>query len=220
MARIRFRLSYIDDIRFNNGVVYITDAGSPGLMVLELATGRVRRVLDNHPSTSDQRTMYADGEVLRNANGDEVRMHADHLEVSPDGRYLYYQPASGPLSRIETRWLDDPSVPADTLADHIEAWVDTPTTGGTAIDANGVIYLSDVNRRRILTITPDRQVETLIADPRLIWSDAMWIDGEGYLWIPATQLNRALAGGRLGVDYPVWIYKMHVGVCPPAIDHP
>jgi hypothetical protein len=48
----------------------------------------------------------------------------------------------------------------------------------------------------------------------------MWIDGEGYLWIPATQLNRALAVGRLGVDYPVWIYKMHVGVCPPAIDHP
>lgn len=213
--------SYIDDIRFNGEVIYLTDAGSPALIVFEPRTRRARRVLERHPSTVARRSLRADGRVLRDRNGEEVRIHADQLEVSPDGRYLYYQPASGPLARIETRWLDDPSVPAGTLAEHVEPWLETPTTGGTAIDADGVIYLGEPDRRRIQTISPDRRVETLIADPRLIWPDAMWIDGEGSLWIPAAQLNRTpgLSGGRQAVNYPVWIYRLPVGAAPAANDH-
>lgn len=204
--------SYVDDVRFNGDIAYLTDAGVPGLIVLDLVTGQPRRVLDGHPSTVDRRAMRADGRVLRGRDGSELRIHADQLEVSPDGRYLYFQPASGPLARIETRWLDDPSVPPDVLGDRVEPWLDTPTTGGTAMDAAGTIYLNDVERRRILTISPEGQVNTLIADPRLVWADAMWIDCEGYLWIPAAQLNRTpeLAGGKQSVDYPVWIYKLRI----------
>ncbi len=209
--------SYIDDVRFHGdvrdgGTAYLTDAGVPGLIVLDLATGQARRVLDGHPSTADRRAMRADGKVLRGRDGTELRIHADQLEVSPDGRYLYFQPASGPLARIETRWLDDPSVPGDALGDRVEQWLDTPTTGGTAMDAAGTIYLADVEQRRILTISPEGRIDTLIADPRLVWADAMWIDSSGYLWIPAAQLNRTpdLAGGKQSVDYPVWIYKLQI----------
>jgi sugar lactone lactonase YvrE len=213
--------SYVDDLRFNGELIYLTDAGAPGLLVLEPATGRVRRALDGHPSTVDRRPMRADGRVLRGAGGGEVRLHADQLEVSPDGRYLYYQPASGPLSRPATRWLDDPGVPADALAERVEPWLDTPTSGGTAIDADGVIYLSDPDRRRILRIMPDRRVETLVTDPRLVWVDAMWIDGDGWLWLPAAQLNltSGLDEGRRRVDYPVWIYRLRIGARPAPNDH-
>lgn len=221
LGATRRQTSYLDDVRFNDQTAYLTDAGAPGLIVLDLTTGQARRVLDGHPSTIDRRTMHADGQVLRRQDGSELRVHADQLEVSPDGRYLYFQPASGPLARIETRWLDDPSVPDDTLAERVETWLDTPTTGGTAIDAAGTIYLSDVEHRQILTIMPDRQVDTLLADPRLIWGDAMWIDSSGNLWIPAAQLNRTpgLAGGAEAVDYPVWIYKLKIDASPPANDH-
>ncbi|BCB78058.1 L-dopachrome tautomerase-related protein [Phytohabitans flavus] len=214
--------SYIDDVRFNRGNAYVTDAGAPGLIVVDLASGQARRVLDNHESTVCTRTMYADGQALRGKDGGEVRVHADQLEVSPDGRYLYYQPACGPLARIETAYLDDPSLSADAVAEHAEMWVDTPTTGGTAIDATGTIYLSDVEQRRILTITPDGQVSTLLADPRLVWGDAMWIDHLRRLWIPAAQLNRTegLAGGEQSVEYPVNVYRVEIDAGPPANDHP
>ncbi|WP_346534414.1 L-dopachrome tautomerase-related protein [Micromonospora sp. DPT] len=213
--------SYIDDVRFNGQTAYLTDAGAPAVVVLDLGTGQARRVLDNHPSTVGRRTMNADGQVLHGDDGSELRIHADQLEVSPDGRYLYFQPASGPLARVETRWLDDPSVPSSELADRVEAWLDTPTTGGTAIDEAGTIYLNDVEERRILTITPDGRVDTLLADPRLVWADAMWIDRSGHLWIPAAQLNRTpgLASGRHAVDYPVWIYKLRIDRAPSPIDH-
>jgi sugar lactone lactonase YvrE len=213
--------SYVDDVRFNGWRAYVTDAGVPGIIVVDLVSGDVRRVLDQHPSTTGVRSMYADGQILRRPDGAELRIHADQLEVSPDGRYLYFQPASGPLARIETAYLDAPSLSAEELADHVEAWADTPTTGGTAISRTGTIYLSDVEQRQIITIAPDGQTRPFLADPRLVWGDAMWIDHSGNLWIPAAQLNRTpgLAGGKQTVDYPVTIYRVPIDIGPPASDH-
>ena len=189
--------------------------------MLDLKTGAVRRVLDDDPTTIDARPMMADGRVLRDKQGKELRLHADQLEVSPNGGTFYYQPASGPLARIGTRWLDDPTLSAAEVAKHAHVWVDTPTSGGTAIAADGTIYYGDANRRAILAISPAGRLTTLIADPRLIWSDAMWIDRHGFLWIPATQQNLTpgFNDGKNGVKYPVWIYKMQVHARPPALDH-
>ena len=214
--------SYINDVRFNGSHAYFSDSGAPGLLVLELKTGAVRRVLNDDPSTTDLRPMRADGRILADRQGHELRVQADQIEVSPNGDYLYYQPASGPMARIETRWLDDPFVSATKLARHVENWLDTPTCGGTAIDADGNIYFTDPDHRSILKISPNKAIRTLISDPRLIWGDALWIDREGFLWIPATQINLAPAfnNGRQGIHYPVWIYKMQVDARPPIRDHP
>ncbi|MEU7974836.1 L-dopachrome tautomerase-related protein [Micromonospora sp. NPDC049089] len=212
--------SYVDDVRFNGRVAYLSDAGAAGLIVLDLDSGRSRRVLDGHPSTAGG-PVVADGRVLRDPDGAEVRLHVDQLEVSPDGRWLYYQPASGGMSRIATRWLDDPSVSPDELARAVGRWCDTPSTGGTAIDATGTIYLSDLERRRVLVLAPDRSVRTLVADPRLAWVDAMWLDADARLWMPAAQLHltAGLNGGVAAVDYPAQIYRMPVEIGPPARDH-
>jgi len=208
--------SYIDDIRFHGQLAYLTDAGIPGLIVLDLESGKPRRVLDHHPSTTDERPMMASGKVMRTADGKEIRIHADQLEVSPDGKYLYFQPCSGPLYRLETRSLDNASITPAELARHVERWVDTPTTGGTVIDAQGTIYISDVNRRSILKITPAGKVTTLIQDSRLDWADAMWIDQQGYLWIPAAQLDQIapFQAGVSRVNFPVHIYKLQIGAHP------
>jgi hypothetical protein len=125
------------------------------------------------------------------------------------------------LARLETAYLDDPSLSDDELADQVEAWLDTPTTGGTAISRTGTIYLSDVEQRQIITISPEGRTRPFLADPRLVWPDALWIDRAGDLWIPAAQLNRTsgLAGGEQSVEYPVTIYKVPIDVGPPANDH-
>jgi hypothetical protein len=205
--------SYIDDIRFNGNTAYITDAGVPGLIVMNLETGAQRRVLDHDRSTTAERPIMAEGKPLKTPDGQLLKIHADQLEVSPDGRYLYFQPASGPLYRVETRWLDDPSLPAAELSRRVEMWYDTPSTGGTAIDARGNLYVSDVNRQRILKITPEKQSSVLISDSRLTWADALWIDNQGNLWIPQAQINRIAAfnGGVSRVQLPFYIFKMQIG---------
>jgi sugar lactone lactonase YvrE len=205
--------SFVDDVRFNGGNAYLTDAGSPGLIVLDLASGKGRRVLDGHPSTVAQSPLVAEGKPLKFRNGDPVNVHADQLEVSPDGKWFYYQPCSGRLSRIETRYLDDDNLSDAELASHVERFADTPSTGGTAIDDSGTIYLSDTDAKRILTISPEGKIAILISDPRLAWVDAMWIDDNGYLLLPAAQLNRTagLNGGVDAVEEPITLYRLKIG---------
>ena len=213
--------SFIDDVRFNGGTAYVTDAGSPGIIILDLGSGATRRVIDGDPSTTAQKPMSAEGHEMRTQDGKPVMIHADQLEVSPDGRWLYYQPCPGPLHRIETRWLDA-SVGDEERARRVQPFVDTPATGGTAIDAQGNIYLRDTDRQRILRISPAGQVATIVQDPRLLWVDAMWIDHDGDLWMPAAQINRIapFQGGVSRVQYPMQVFKLTIGAFPPELDHP
>lgn len=208
--------SFVDDVRFHGAYAYLTDAGVPGLIVLNLNSGNARWVLDHDISTTDTRSLIASGKVLRMQDGGEVRINTDQLEVSPDGNLLYYQPLSGPMYRIETRYLDDPSIPATVVAQHRTLWVNTPTTGGTVIDAAGNLYLSDVSNRQILKITPTGRITTLVKDDRLDWVDAMWIDRDGFLWMPAAQLDQLslFDGGISGVRLPMTVFKLHIGVTP------
>ncbi|MBE7199634.1 MAG: hypothetical protein INR70_17775, partial [Parafilimonas terrae] len=203
--------------RFNGRHVYLTDAGKPAaILVLDLDTGQVRRVLNDVKSVTQLRPLMAEGRPLVDPKGKPVVVNADQLEVSPDGRYFYYQSCTGPFYRIETRWLDDPATPADEVSRHAELYADTPSTGGTAIDAAGNIYSSDTDKLRIIKIAPDGTQSTFAQDPRLLWVDAMWIDDAGYLWIPAAQMNRTanFNGGVDAVERPTVVYKMKIDAAP------
>jgi sugar lactone lactonase YvrE len=204
--------SFVDDVRFHGRYAFLTDAGSPALIVLNLTTGKARRVLENDRSTTANRIVVASGNALHTVDGNVVRIHADQLEVSPDGRYLYYQALTWPMYRIETHYLEDPHVSKEVLAEKVSFFSNTPNTGGTAIESSGTIYLSDVERRRILAINPSGDQKVLLEDNRLDWPDAMWIDGDGYLWMPVAQLDKIapFQGGKSQVVYPIRIYKMRV----------
>jgi len=216
LASVAQGTSFVDDVRFNGDVAYLTDAGRPALIVLDLKTGHARRVLENHPSMIAARPLMAEGRQLVDGEGKPVVVHADQLEVSSDGRWLYYQPCSGPMFRIETRFLDDPSRDEAALSGHVERFADTPSTGGTAIDAEGTIYVSDTDHLRILKVSPAGEISILVADQRLAWVDAMWIDDAGKLWMPAAQLNRTagLNHGKDVVDWPVTLYSIAIGAKP------
>lgn len=216
LASVAEGASFVDDVRFNGDIAYLTDAGRPALIVLDLNTGKARRVLENHPTTIATRPLSAEGRQLIDAKGHPVVVHADQLEVSGDGRWLYYQPCSGPMFRIETRLLDDSSLDGVTLSAHVERFADTPSTGGTAIDTTGTIYVSDTDRSRILKVSAAGEISTLVADPRLVWVDAMWIDDDGKLWMPAAQLNRTpgLNHGKDSVRWPVRLYSIAIGAKP------
>ncbi|WP_297382456.1 L-dopachrome tautomerase-related protein [Spirosoma sp.] len=208
--------SLVDDVRITPSHIYLTDAGAPALVVLDRQSGRGRRILENDDSVTDMRPILAEGQIMRYPNGEEVCIHADQLEVSPDGKYLYFQPASGLMSRIDTFFLNDTTLSPGEVAKQVQLFVDTPGTGGTTIDADGNIYLSDINQLRILKITPAGKTSTLVADSRLVWVGSMWIDQAGFLWLPAGQLNRTATfqQGKSAVVYPVHLYKLQIGATP------
>lgn len=206
--------SAIDDIRFNGTHAYVTDAGAPGLIVVDLPTGAMRRVLDDAPSTTASRPALVDGHILRGPDGKPARINADQLEVSPDGSELYLQPLPGPLYRVPTRLLDDPATPPAALNRAVEFWYDTPSLGGTAIDPAGNLYLCDLASNAILRLTPDRHLSLVIRDPRLHWPDAPAFDpagkGASPLLIPVPQLDRSVAFNHNHDDihWPVLLLRL------------
>ncbi|KAI9714020.1 MAG: hypothetical protein M1820_000750 [Bogoriella megaspora] len=219
--------SLLDDIRFHNSTskAYLTDAGSPGLIVLDLPSGNAIRVLDDDLSTREYMPVSAEGSILYSA-GKPAYIYADQLEVSPDGKYLYYQPSSGGLSRIETQYLDqafyNSSLNSNSiLGQYVQPYAHTPSTGGTAVDANGNVYVSDTDSQRIVRVAPNGTMTTLVQDPRLLWVDAMWIDSQQRLWMPAAQLNRGTPfnNGTSRIVKPIYVYGLDIGVGPSPIDH-
>jgi len=199
--------SYIDDIRFHGHLAYLTDAGVPGIIVIDLTTGKTRRVLDHDRSTTGTRPIVVDGEIVRGSDDEALLISTDQMEVSPDGKWLYFQPLAGPMYRIATKWIDDPLIAPANVARHVKFWYDTPPLGGTAIDRAGNLYLEDLTSDSILKLTPDRHLTKVIQDNRFHWVDAPWIK-DGELYLPEAQLDRAeqFHHGRSMILWPLHIY--------------
>ncbi|WP_201266201.1 L-dopachrome tautomerase-related protein [Bradyrhizobium japonicum] len=202
--------SYIDDIRFHGDHAYFTDAGRAGLIVLDLRNGETRRVFDGAPSVTapTDRPIVIDGEIVRAPDGFPLRVNSDPLEVSPDGRYLYFGSLHGPWSRVETRLLDDPGVPATELARKVEAWADLPPVGGTAMASDGTLYFTELASDALKKRSPDGTITTIIRDSRLHWCDAPAL-ADGFIWLPVPRIDRVslFNSGTSRIAWPIRLYR-------------
>ena len=203
--------SYADDVRFHGDFAYVTDAGRPGIIIVNLASGAMRRVLENLPQTTarDDRPIVVDGVTVIAPNGKPLQVHTDTMEVSPDGHWLYFGTLEGPWFRIATESLDDFNIPAKTIAAEVESWADLPPVGGTAIDANGDLYFSDLATNALKVRTADGHMTTLVQDKRLHWVDAPFIDNQHDIWLPVPQLDRTaiFRDGKSEVQWPIVLYR-------------
>ena len=112
---------------------YITDSGASGaLVVVDLASGKARRLLDGDPTTQPDKsvTVTYEGKPLRRPDGRGVEFAADGIALSPDGGTLYWQAIKGrtlyslPTSAL-TGWLTSSLVP-EALSDRsLSAKVET-----------------------------------------------------------------------------------------------
>ncbi|MGY0400179.1 MAG: L-dopachrome tautomerase-related protein [Ostreibacterium sp.] len=206
--------SYIDDIRFNGSYAYLTDAGRPGIIVINLVSREVRRVLNDHFSTKapEDRDIVVDGKVLTTNDGKPLRVNSDPLEVSPDGKWLYYASLQGPWFRIETHFLDDFSLSSDKIEPHVKKWIDLPPVGGTTMDRNGNLYFAELATNSLKLRRHDGSISTIIQDKKLHWIDAPFLDGFGFIWLPIPQIDRAALfnHGVSKIQQPIKLFKLDI----------
>lgn len=203
--------SYVDDIRFHGDHAYLSDAGRPGLIVLNLKTGKGRRVLQDIPATtaSPDRKVILGGVEVKAPDGSPLKVNVDPLEVSPDGKYLYFGPLNGPWSRIETRFLDDAALSEAELVKQVQPWADLPPVGGTSMDKHGNLYFTDLATDTLKVRRVDGAIQTVVQDKRLHWVDAPYIDDSGNIWLPVPQIDRAplFNAGKSKIEQPVGLYR-------------
>lgn len=201
-----------NDIRIYGRHAYLTDSGAGAIVVVDLQSGQGLRRLAGHPSTRQQRPgVGRNNRLMMHPDGKPHTVHADQLEVSPDGRWLYYQVAAGPLYRVPTQALRDRAISETELAKRVEYVYDTPTLGGSAIDSKGNLFLAEANRPCISVLLPDGDLRVLIEDDNLWGGDGLFITADRYLYIPISQsVNLELVqgpGGKSLISYPFKIWR-------------
>ncbi|ESZ94347.1 major royal jelly protein [Sclerotinia borealis F-4128] len=215
--------SGIDDVRFGptGKLAYLSDTAG-ALIILNLTSEAGIRVLADDPSAVAHFPMAFKHTLLEGYGygSGYLSVGLDQIEVSPDGVYFYYQPCNGGIYRIETRYLNA-SLTNNTLAaflgDLTGAFAETPSTGGTTIDADGNIYVSDTNLIAIWKITKDGYASILVQDDALVWTDLMWVTADNTLWLPASQMRPG--GNGLLADGPNNIFTFPIDAGPSPIDH-
>jgi len=207
--------TYLNDVRFDlhrgpEGTAFITDSsvsGANGIVVVDLASGRSWRRLNDHPSTKPDPSFVpmVEGQILQmripGQAPQRFTVGADGIAISADAKTLYYCP-------LTSRHLY--SVSVDALADRSKSDAEVAATvkdlgekggasDGLESDAEGRIYLSDYEHNAIHRRSVSGEIETLVHDPRALWPDTLSLAADGYLYFTANQIERG-AGFHDGHD--------------------
>ncbi|MDB6001028.1 MAG: hypothetical protein JWP52_2727 [Rhizobacter sp.] len=189
--------SYLNDVRFSpdGRTAYITDSGAKGaLVVVNLASGTSRRVLDGDPSTQPEKDVVvtADGRPLRRPDGRGVEFAADGIELSKDGRYLYWQAIKGKtLYRIATDLLADAALSSRALGDNVERVGENGPSDGLWIDRKNRMLISAMQEDAVKTRQlgeRDAPLQVLVQDKRLRWPDTFAEGPDGTIYVTSSRI--------------------------------
>ncbi|HWK74295.1 MAG TPA: L-dopachrome tautomerase-related protein [Povalibacter sp.] len=190
--------TYLNDVRFDlergpQGTAFITDSGTTGIIIVDIASGKSWRRLQNHATTRPEPAYMPvyEGQVLYR-DGQRFQIGSDGIALSPDAKWLYYSVLSGRhLFRVSVDALADPRRSDAEIAKTIE---DLGEKGGSAdgleADAEGRIYITDFENNSIHRRKVDGTLETLVSDPRLLWPDTLALAANGFMYVTANQIGR------------------------------
>jgi sugar lactone lactonase YvrE len=192
--------SYLNDVRFSpdGRTAYMTDSGAKGaIVVVDLQSGKARRVLDGHPSTQTEKDVQvkADGQVLRRPDGRGVEFAADGIALSPDGRNLYWQAIKGKtLYRIATDVLGNAQTSDRDIAAKVEKVGENGVADGLLITRRGDRMVvtapeEDALKVRVLGTAQGSRPTLLIQDKQLRWPDSLAEGPDGTLYFTTSRIQ-------------------------------
>ena len=187
--------SYLNDIRFSPDArtAYLTDSGVIGaLLVLDVATGQIRRLLANDPRTQVDKSVkvIADGTALKKADGQDPEFAADGIAVNRAGTALYWQALTGDtLYTIPTAALRDPKLPEPKLAAAIRTLGKTCVSDGYWIDRKDRLLITSPLDNSVKLRRPDGSLQVIVQDPRLRWPDSMAEGADGTMFVTASHIQ-------------------------------
>lgn len=193
-ARVAPKKSYLNDLRVDeqHRKIYITDSGLGGIVVLDLASGKSWRVLDQHKSTKAETVVLSVDKKNFLINGRAPKIHSDGIALSQAGDKLYYHALTGyHLYSVPTEALLESESPV--ASDDVENLGKTPAPDGMIFDKKGNLFMADLEKNAVVYRTPDGTMKTLVQDERIRWADTFTIDGD-YLIFTDSLLQLAKPG--------------------------
>lgn len=161
--------SYTNDLRVDDkaGKIYLTDSGAPGLIVVDIESGKNYRVLDGHPFTTAEVSHIDAG-----GKGYDGTIHSDGIALDRKNHILYFHALTGyTLYGIPTRQLISREINEEQIFR-----MKTPAPDGMIIDEKGNLYMGDLEKNAVVYLTPDRkEFRTLVQGGNISWPDTFTI---------------------------------------------
>jgi sugar lactone lactonase YvrE len=193
---VALQTTYLNDIRFDlrrgeAGAAFITDSsltGPSGIIVVDLASGRSWRKLNDHPSTRavDGFIAIIEGRPLAG-----LSVGSDGIAISADGERLYYCPLSSRrLYSASAEALYDQQASEDAVAATVEDHGEKGASDGLESDADGRIYASNYEQGAILVRQPGGEWEALVHRTDLVFVDTLAVAADGHIYYTVNQVHR------------------------------
>jgi hypothetical protein len=209
-----------------NRKFYIADEGiGPGgdgtkaaLVVVDMDTGAVRRLLQGHVSTlPEDRPITVDGRDLTVPGKDGkpvvIKVGADGIAADKNFEWLFYGPLNGTsIYRVRLADLNRESLSEAELGARVERYAAKPNNGGLSIDANDNLYLTEVETKAVGIIPAStRQYRRFAWNDDLIWPDGVSCGPDGFMYVSAAQIPLAAlfngGTGRNKAPYHIFRFK-------------
>lgn len=182
----------------DNEAIYITETASSttsALLVLDLKTGLVRRVLSGSFATiPENKSLVIDGVTVK-MNGTEARVGVNPITIDVNNEWVYFAPMSGEtLYRAKTSDLNNQKLTDKELTSRVENYAPKPQGDGITMDAGNNIYVSDLSNNAIGVITPDRKYKILHQSNTLLnWVEGFSTAGKAGIYATSNQLYKSPA---------------------------
>ena len=208
--------SYLNDVRIdtNKQVAYLTESGVGSIFVVDLKTGKTRRLLVEDESTlADKKVdLTINGKEVETAEKKKPNFNADGIALSPDNEWLYYQAIfSAKLYRVATAKLLDDNLSKGDLSKAVETVGQSFPTDGLWMDKDGYLYQSDlrggaIQRRKV----PGGPVELVCSDARIQWPDSFAQGPDGAIYFSCSHIHHSAQynGGQSARTEPYTIFKV------------
>jgi sugar lactone lactonase YvrE len=210
--------SFLQDLQVtpDGATVVIADVSfwrkSPALVVVDVATGAARRVLERHPSVMPQDWIVetAAKRMVFFAGLAALKPGVDGIAMDPNGRWLAYGAMThDSLYRVPLEALLDSDLAPNALAAQVENLGAKPLCDGLSADTEGGIWITDVEHGAVVRRAPDGTLETWVKTPRIRWADALSWGPDGWLYVADSAIPEQMLQSRehIATQAPFFIYR-------------
>lgn len=198
----------------DEGIAHGGDGSRAALVVVDMATGQARRLLEGDASTRAENVpIVAEGVTLtvpgKGGAPTPLLVGADGICMDSKFEWLYFGPLNGRwVYRVRTADLRDASLSEAALRARVERYAEKPNNGGMSIDDAGNLYLTEVGTHAVGVIPQSsRRYRRFAEHPGLIWPDGVSFGKDGFLYVSAAQVNRAFGGASAPPRAPFLILR-------------
>ncbi len=202
--------------------IFISDpagGSNAALIVVNLQTGKARRVLEGHKSVmAENLDLIIDNRAIRvkDTNGKLSRPQIGINPIAEDfnNEWVYFGAMHGQhFYRIRAEDLANENLTTKELATRVEEYSEKPISDGIAMDKSGNIYLGELAENAIGRVNNQRKYQRLAQSSDLSWVDSLSVGLDGHLYavVNRLHLSATLNGGIKESKPPYFLIRLKLG---------